>query len=110
MIAFQLKGGLGAAINMAEQIKVFQYATSLGHAHSLMFYYPADLYVEQIEFLNADQKTNIRSWTGEGVVRASIGLENADDLIEDLDRALTAKTIKGMVGPAAYELLKKYLG
>ena len=108
MLTFQLKEGLGGAINMAEHIKLFQYATSLGHAHSLLFYYPTDIYIDALPFLTDQQKTHIREWTGEGIVRASIGLENADDLIADLDQALNAKTIKGLVGPAAYELMKKF--
>lgn len=109
MLTFQLKEGLSGAINMAEHIKLFQYATSLGHAHSLLFYYPTDIYIDALPFLTDQQKTHIREWTGEGIVRASIGLENADDLIADLDQALNAKTIKGLVGPAAYELMKKIL-
>jgi len=108
MLTFQLEEGLGGAINMAEHIKLFQYATSLGHAHSLLFYYPTDIYIDALPFLTDQQKTHIREWTGEGIVRASIGLENADDLIADLDQALNAKTIKGLVGPAAYELMKKF--
>ena len=108
MLTFQLKEGLGGAINIAEHIKLFQYATSLGHAHSLLFYYPTDIYIDALPFLTDQQKTHIREWTGEGIVRASIGLENADDLIADLDQALNAKTIKGLVGPAAYELMKKF--
>jgi len=108
MLTFQLKEGLSGAINMAEHIKLFQYATSLGHAHSLLFYYPTDIYIDALPFLTDQQKTHIREWTGEGIVRASIGLENADDLIADLDQALNAKTIKGLVGPAAYELMKKF--
>ena len=110
MLTFQLKEGLSGAINMAEHIKLFQYATSLGHAHSLLFYYPTDIYIDALPFLTDQQKTHIREWTGEGIVRASIGLENADDLIADLDQALNAKTIKGLVGPAAYELMKKVFG
>jgi cystathionine gamma-synthase len=106
MITFQLKGGLGAAITMAEKIRVFSYATSLGHAHSLLFYYPTDLYVDAAPYLSSEQKTRIREWTGEGILRASVGLENVKDLIADLDQALNARTFKGLVGPAAYQLLK----
>ena len=110
MVTFQLKDGLGGAINLAEHIKLFQYATSLGHAHSLLFYYPTDMYVDAQAFLSDDQKARIRAWAGDGIIRASIGLENADDLIADLDQALNAKTVKGLVGPAAYELMKKFMG
>jgi len=46
MLTFQLKGGLGVAITLSEKIRVFHYATSLGHAHSPLFYYPTDLYVD----------------------------------------------------------------
>ncbi len=106
MLTFQLKGGLGAAITLAEKIKLFQYATSLGHAHSLLFYYPTDIYIDAVSYLDEEQKKRIREWTGEGIVRASIGLENPDDLIADLDQALKAKTMKGALGPAAYRLLK----
>ncbi len=106
MLAFQLKGGLGAAITLSEKIKLFSYATSLGHAHSLLFYYPTDLYVDAATYLNDAQKRSIREWTGEGLVRASIGLENADDLIADLDQALRGRTFRGAVAPLAYKVLK----
>jgi methionine-gamma-lyase len=105
MLTFQLKGGLGAAIILAEKIQLFKYATSLGHAHSLLFYYPTDLYVDNATYLSAAQKARIREWTGDGIVRASIGLENPQDLIDDLDRALRGRTWKGLVGPLAYRLL-----
>ncbi len=106
MLTFQLEGGLGAAITMAEKIDLFQYATSLGHAHSLLFYYPTDLYIDDAPYLDAEQKERIRAWTGEGIMRASIGLEDPADLIADLDQALNARTVKGFVGPLAYRLLK----
>jgi cystathionine beta-lyase/cystathionine gamma-synthase len=109
MLTFQLKEGLGGAINMAEHVKLFQYATSLGHAHSLLFYYPTDIYIDALTYLSDEQKKRIREWTGEGIVRASIGIESVDDLITDLEQALNAKTVKGMVGPAAYALLKKLM-
>lgn len=107
MLTFQLKGGLGAAITLAERIRLFTYATSLGHARSLLFYYPTDLYVDAASYLGAEQKARIREWTGEGLVRVSVGLEDAGDLIADLDQALRARSPKGMVGPAAYAVLKR---
>jgi cystathionine beta-lyase/cystathionine gamma-synthase len=108
MITFQLKGGLGAAITLAEKIRIFAYATSLGHAHSLLFYYPTDLYVDAAPYLTSEQKKRIHTWTGDGIVRASVGLESVNDLIADLDQALNGRTVKGMLGPAAYGLLKKF--
>jgi len=110
MLSFQLKDGLEGAINLAENIKLFQYATSLGHAHSLIFYYPSDLYVDAVPYYSEEQKKTIREWSGDGVFRTSIGLEDPDDLIQDLDQALGAKSIKGKVAPMVYELLKKYAG
>jgi methionine-gamma-lyase len=105
MLTFQLKGGLGAAITVSEKIRLFKYATSLGHAHSLLFYYPTDLYVDAVAYLDSRQKARIREWMGDGIVRASIGLENPKDLIADLDQALRGRTLKGLVGPIAYRLL-----
>jgi methionine-gamma-lyase len=107
MLTFQLKQGLGAAITLAEKVRLFTYATSLGHARSLLFYYPTDLYVDGAPYLNQGQKSRIREWMGEGIVRLSVGLEDARDLIADLDQALRARTVKGAVGPAAYEALKR---
>ena len=105
MLTFQLKGGLGAAITLADKIQLFKYATSLGHAHSLLFYYPTDLYVDAVSYLDEAQKARIREWMGDGIVRASIGLENARDLIADLDQALRGRTFKGLVGPLVYRLM-----
>jgi cystathionine beta-lyase/cystathionine gamma-synthase len=105
MLTFQLKGGLGAAVTLAERIRLFKYATSLGHAHSLLFYYPTDITIDAVPYLSPPQKRRIREWMGDGIVRASIGLENADDLVADLDRALRGRTLKGLIAPLAYRLL-----
>jgi hypothetical protein len=44
---------------------------------------------------------------GDGIVRVSVGLEDPKDLMADLDQALRARTAKGLVGPAAYAVLKR---
>lgn len=107
MVTLQLKRGLGAAITLAEKVRVFTYATSLGHARSLLFYYPTDMVVDAASYLSAAQKARIREWMGEGIVRVSVGLEDVQDLMADLDQALRARTFKGVAGPAAYSLLKR---
>ncbi len=107
MLTFHLKGGLGAAITLAEKVRLFQYATSLGHARSLLFYYPTDVYVDSAPYLTREQKEHIREWMGEGIVRVSVGLEDPQDLIADLDQALRGRTVRGILGPVAYQLLKR---
>jgi cystathionine beta-lyase/cystathionine gamma-synthase len=106
MLTCQLKRGLGAAITLAEKVRLFKYATSLGHAHSLLFFYPTDLYVDAAPYLSDAQKAGIRQWMGEGIVRVSVGLESAQDLIQDLDQALRGRTFKGLMGPLAYRLMR----
>ena len=94
-------------VTLAEKVRLFTYATSLGHARSLLLYYPTDLYVDAAPYLSDAQKARIREWTGDGIVRVSVGLEDPQDLIADLDQALRARTVKGLVGPAAYAVLKR---
>jgi len=76
------------AANVVQQVRVFTYATSLGDYQSLLFYYPTELYVDSATYLDADQKRAIREWAGDGIMRISIGLEDPEDLIADLDQAL----------------------
>ncbi len=106
MLSFQLKGGLGAAISLAEKIRLVTYATSLGHPQSLMFYYPADIFLDAAPYYTAAQRENLRPWVGRGLVRLSVGLEDPDDLMADLDQALRGRTIKGVLGPWVYQMMK----
>jgi len=66
--------------------------------------------VDSAAYLGDAQKRSIREWPGEGIIRASIGLENTDDLIRDLDQALRGRTLRGAIGPLAYNILKKKQG
>jgi methionine-gamma-lyase len=76
------------AMNLVQQVRVFTYATSLGDYQSLLFYYPTEMYVDSVAYLDAEQKKAIRDWAGDGIMRISIGLEDPEDLISDLDGAL----------------------
>ncbi|GAG44561.1 unnamed protein product, partial [marine sediment metagenome] len=81
---------MDTAMRLVQQVRVFTYATSLGDYQSLLFYYPTDLYVDSATYLTVEQKKAIREWVDDGIMRISIGLEDPEDLIADLDQALGA--------------------
>ena len=74
MLAFEVKDGGDAAMSVAAKTKIFIRATSLGGVESL---------IEHRASIEGPGTTS-----PEGLLRLSIGLENADDLIEDLEQAL----------------------
>jgi cystathionine gamma-synthase len=74
MLSFQVRGGRTEAMAVAAKVRVFTRATSLGGPHSL---------IEHRASVEGPQ-----SKTPQNLLRLSIGLENADDLIADLDGAL----------------------
>jgi len=75
MLSFEVKGGKDAAMRVAGKMKLFIRATSLGAVESFVEH--------RASIEGPDTKSP------EGLLRLSIGLENADDLIEDLDQALS---------------------
>jgi methionine-gamma-lyase len=82
MLAFDMKGGLAAARRFCERTRVFLLAASLGGAESLVLLpVYSSHYNMSVAELNA-------AGIEPGTVRVSIGLEDADDLIEDLQQAL----------------------
>ncbi|MFN7994972.1 MAG: aminotransferase class I/II-fold pyridoxal phosphate-dependent enzyme [Bryobacteraceae bacterium] len=74
MVSFQVRGGRDAAMAAAGRLKVFTRATSLGGPHSF------------IEHRASIEGRGTK--TPQNLLRASIGLENAEDLIDDLRQAL----------------------
>ena len=74
MLSFEVKDGRDVAMSVAAKTKIFTRATSLGGVESL---------IEHRASIEGAGTTS-----PEGLLRLSIGLENADDLIEDLDQAL----------------------
>jgi len=74
MLSFETKGGKDAAMTVAAHVEVFTRATSLGGVESL---------IEHRASIEGPE-----SKTPQGLLRVSIGLEHADDLIDDLAQAL----------------------
>ena len=82
VFSFELKGGRAAGQAFIENLSVFSHLANVGDAKSLVIH-PASTTHHR---MSADALA--AAGIGEGMVRLSIGLEDARDLIDDLDRAL----------------------
>jgi cystathionine gamma-synthase len=74
MLSIQVRGGAGDAMAFTNRLKLFTRATSLGGPESLIEHRAS------VEGPTSISPANL--------LRVSVGLENADDLVEDLARAL----------------------
>lgn len=84
MISFELDADYNEAKRVVETTRLFRLAVSLGAVESL---------IEQpASMSHASYDPDVRQANGisDGLIRLSVGLEHPDDLIEDLDRALSA--------------------
>jgi cystathionine beta-lyase/cystathionine gamma-synthase len=82
MLSFEAAGGLDAAKRLVESTRLFQLAVSLGAVESL---------IEQpalMSHASYDRADRLAHGITDGLVRLSVGLEHAEDLEEDLERAL----------------------
>ncbi|WP_025898500.1 O-acetylhomoserine aminocarboxypropyltransferase [Sneathiella glossodoripedis] len=82
VMTFGIKGGYDAGIKMVENVNLFSHLANIGDTRSLIIH-PASTTHRQ---LNEEQQ--IAAGAGPDVIRLSIGIENADDIIADLDQAL----------------------
>ncbi len=89
MITFQVEDGPSMAKVIAERLRIIHYAVSLGHHRSLIFYLPSeDLLKTSFKLDTQEQQESWKYFAGKGIFRFSVGLEDADDLIRDLEIAL----------------------
>jgi len=79
MISFIMKGGGEAAIRVAEATKIFILAESLGGVESLI-----EVPAAMTHLSVAGSQLDVDP----GLVRLSVGIENKDDLLEDIKQAL----------------------
>lgn len=89
MMAFRVSDGAALAELMMKELQVIHYAVSLGHHRSLIFWLATDDLMKTSFRLEGRQLDSYRDYAGDGVFRLSIGLEDAEDLIADLDRVLS---------------------
>jgi len=91
VLSFQVGGeasGEALAARMIERLEIIHYAVSLGHHRSLIWWMPTAAMNEASFRLTGRQLDSYRDYAGDGIFRLSVGLEDADDLIEDLARVL----------------------
>ncbi len=84
MIAFCLKGGIEAGRKFLNSLNLFSIIANIGDARSMAIH-PASTTHSQLSREELE-KAGIE----DGLVRLSIGLEDVEDIIDDLDRALSS--------------------
>jgi len=83
MVSFEIKGGDKAGLEFMRNLKIIREATSLGGVESLV----SMPFNTSHAGLNKEERN--RMGISEGLVRLSCGIEDAEDLIEDIDQALS---------------------
>jgi cystathionine beta-lyase/cystathionine gamma-synthase len=82
MMAIELKGAGPAAVRFVKELKLFTYAASLGGVDSLVI----EPRYSSHEHMSSEERAKIG--IPDGFLRMSIGIENAEDLIADIEQAL----------------------
>jgi methionine-gamma-lyase len=82
MLAFELKGGVQAGVNLMNRLNIISRAVSLGIVDSLIEH-PASMTHSKVPPEERQQ-----AGISDGLVRMSVGVEDVKDLIADLDQAL----------------------
>ena len=89
MLTFVVKGGLPAARAFLSSLSLFALAESLGGVESLIEH-PAIM-----THASVPAATRASLGIDDGFIRVSVGIENADDLVEDLERGFAAARSPG---------------
>lgn len=84
IVGFGIKGGYEAGKKFIDSVKLFSHLANIGDARSLVIH-PASTTHQQLA-----RKEQEETGVTEDYIRLSIGLENAEDIKEDIDRALKA--------------------
>jgi len=82
MIAFELKGGMKAGEALMNHVETCTLAVSLGNVDTLI-QHPASM-----THSGVPREERLNAGITDGLVRLSVGIENVEDIIRDLERAL----------------------
>jgi methionine-gamma-lyase len=82
MVSFELKGGVEAGEKLVNQVELCALAVSLGDVRTLICHSASTTH------LHVSPEARRRAGITDGLVRVSVGLEEVEDIIADLDQAL----------------------
>jgi cystathionine gamma-synthase len=82
MLSFEVKGGIDKANNIMRSTKIFSLAESLGGIESLICH-PATM-----THASMDKALKVKVGINEKLIRLSVGIEDVNDLIQDLEQVL----------------------
>ncbi len=82
MFTFGVKGGFAAGVKVVEGVRLFSHLANIGDTRSLILH-PASTTHRQLS-----DEQRLAAGAGPDVIRLSVGIESADDIIADLDQAL----------------------
>jgi cystathionine gamma-synthase len=84
MLSFDIKGGKEAAFKFIQKLKLYAFAESLGGVESLIEH------PDTMSHASMTPEARKAAGIGEGNIRVSVGIENGNDLIEDMKQAFAA--------------------
>jgi O-acetylhomoserine (thiol)-lyase len=87
VLTFGLKGGYEAGVKLVESVELFSHLANIGDTRSLIIH-PASTTHRQVP-----EEHKVAAGAGPDVVRLSVGLEDVEDIVADLDQAL-AKAVR----------------
>jgi O-acetylhomoserine (thiol)-lyase len=84
VFTFGVKGGFASGVKLVESVRLFSHLANIGDTRSLIIH-PASTTHRQLS-----EEAQVAAGAGPDVIRLSVGIEDAGDLIRDLDGALAA--------------------
>jgi cystathionine beta-lyase/cystathionine gamma-synthase len=88
MLTFSLGLELMENFEFLKKLKLIKHAVSLGHDQSLIVYVPTMFFFDDMVVFNDEQKKKYTDIMGEGIYRFSVGIEDPEDIIQNLSQAI----------------------
>ncbi len=89
LMSFGVRDGADLAQRIPQHVEIIHFAVSLGSYRSLLYWLPTEEMLSTAFLLDSRLADSYRAQAGEGIFRFAVGLEDPEDLCEELDRLLS---------------------